>query len=62
MVPLCVAGERLFLPHFEARGRRLDLRTGALTGHEFEDAKGEISFYPAPDGAGVFYFESDDPA
>ncbi|MCX6893541.1 MAG: hypothetical protein NTX51_18785 [Verrucomicrobia bacterium] len=57
--PLCVAGERLF---FRTSGKalgRLDLRTGALVGHEFADAKGDLSFYPAPDGAGVFYFETD---
>jgi len=58
-VPLCVAGERLFFRTSSKGLFRLDLRTGALTGHEFEDAKGELSFYPAPDGAGVFYFDPD---
>jgi hypothetical protein len=62
VVPLCLAGERLF---FRTSGKgvgRLDLRSGALAGHEYEDAKGELSFYPAPDGAGVFYFEQDNSA
>ena len=58
MLPLCIAGERVLLRTGSKGVARLDLRTGALTGHEFEDAKGEISLYPAPDGAGVFYFET----
>jgi hypothetical protein len=62
MVPLCVAGERVFLRTSRNGVARLDLRTGALTGHEFEDAKGEVSLYPTPDGAGVFYFGSGDPS
>ena len=57
MLPLCVAGEQVFLPSSGKGVARLDLRTGALTDHEFEDAKGEISLYPAPDGAGILYFE-----
>ena len=59
MVPLCIAGDRLF---FRASGKglvRLDLRSGQLASHEFEDAKADLSLYPAPDGAGVFYVESD---
>jgi hypothetical protein len=59
MVPLCVAGEQLFFRTSDKGLGRLNLRTGALAAHEFEDAKGDLSFYPAPDGAGVFYFESD---
>jgi hypothetical protein len=59
MLPLCIAGERVLLRTGSKGVARLDLRTGALTGHEFEDAKGEISLYPAPDGANVFYFESE---
>lgn len=62
MVPLCIAGERLFLRADSKVLVRLDLRTGALTSHDFEDAKGEVSIYPAPDGVGVFYFESDNPS
>ena len=62
MVPLCLAGERLFLRVSGKGLLRLDLRSGDLAGHEFEDAKGDLSFYPAPDGAGVFYFEPDDSA
>jgi hypothetical protein len=58
MVPLCVAGERVFLRTSRKGVARLDLRTGALKGHEFDDAKGEISLYPTPDGTGVFCFES----
>jgi len=57
MVPLCVAGERLFLRASSKGVVRLDLRTGALGYHEFQDAKREVSLYPAPDGATVFYFE-----
>jgi len=57
-LPLCVASERVFLRTSDKGVARLDLRTGALTGHEFEDAKGKIWLYPAPDGAGVFYCES----
>jgi hypothetical protein len=60
LAPLCVAGERVFLRTSNKEVARLDLRTGALTGHEFEDAKGEVALYPAPDGAGVFYFEPGD--
>jgi hypothetical protein len=59
VVPLCVAGEQVFLRASRKGLVRLDLRTGSLVAHEFADAKGELSFYPAPDGAGVFYFESD---
>jgi hypothetical protein len=58
MVPLCVVGEQVFLPTSSNGVARLDLRTGALTGHEFDDTKGEISLYPTPDGAGILYFES----
>lgn len=57
IVPLCLAGERVFLRASSKGVVRLDLRTGALDYHEFGDAKGEISLYPAPDGATVFYFE-----
>jgi hypothetical protein len=57
VVPLCIAGDRVFL-RAESKGLvRLDLGTGALGFHEFDDAKRELSFYPAPDGAAVFYFE-----
>jgi hypothetical protein len=62
VAPLCVAGERLFFRTSDKALGRLDLRTGALAGHEFADAKGDLSFYPAPDGASVFYFETDDSA
>jgi hypothetical protein len=62
MVPLCVAGERMFFRAENKGASRLDLRSGTLTGHEFEDVKGELSFYPAPDGAGVFYIEEDKPS
>jgi hypothetical protein len=62
VVPLCIAGEQMIFRTSDKACGRLDLRTGALTAHEFEDAKGEISTYPAPDGAGVFYFESDNSA
>jgi len=62
MAPLCIAGEQLFL-HASSKGvARLDLRSGALATKEFEDAKGDLSFYPAPDGASVFYFEADNPS
>lgn len=60
MVPLCVAGERVFLRTSRKGVARLDLQTGALTSHEFDDAKGEVALYPTPDGAGVFYFEPGD--
>ena len=60
-VPLCIAAERLFFPASSKSVIRLDLRTGALAAHEFPDAKGDLSFYPAPDGNGVFYFEADEP-
>jgi hypothetical protein len=60
--PLCIAGDQLFL-HASGKGiARLDLRSGALATKEFEDAKGDLSFYPAPDGASVFYFEADNPS
>ena len=62
IVPLCVAGERLFLRTASKAVLRLDLRTGALTSHDFKDAKGELFLYPAPDGAGVFYFEHNEPS
>jgi hypothetical protein len=55
--PLCVAGDRVFLRASSKAVVRLDLRTGALARHEFEDARGEMWFYPAPDGMGVFYCE-----
>ena len=58
MTPLCLAGEQVFLRSSDKGVARLDLRTGVLTSHEFDDVKGEVSLYPAPDGAGVFYFES----
>jgi hypothetical protein len=58
LVPLCLAGERVFLRTADKAVARLDLRTGALTGHGFDDAKGEISLYPTLDATGVFYFES----
>ena len=58
VAPLCVAGERVFLRASKNGVARLNLRTGVLTGHEFDDVKGEISLYPTPDGIGVFYFES----
>ena len=58
MTPLCIAGEQVFLRTSDKGVARLDLRTGALTSHEFDDAKGEVSLYPAPNSAGVFYFES----
>jgi hypothetical protein len=61
MVPLCVAGERLFVATSRKGVTRLDLRTGDLKAHDFDDAKGEVVIYPSPDGAGVFYFESGDP-
>jgi hypothetical protein len=61
-LPLCLAGERLFLRTGDKALLRLDLTTGALTNHEFEEANGTLSFYPAPEGSGVFYFESDTPA
>ena len=60
-VPLCLAGERLIFPASSKSIVRLDLRTGALAGHEFPDAKGDFSFYPDPNGKSVFYFEADDP-
>jgi hypothetical protein len=59
VAPLCVAGDRLFFRAGDKTLGRLDLRSGALTGHEFEEVKGDLSFYPVPDGSGVFYFESD---
>lgn len=59
MAPLCIAGQRIFLRTSNKGVARLDLRTGILTSHEFDDAKGEVSLYPAPDGAGAFYFEPD---
>jgi hypothetical protein len=62
VVPLCVAGERMFFRTPTKGVARLDLRSGQLVGHEFEDVKGELSFYPAPDGNGVFYFEADRPS
>jgi hypothetical protein len=62
MAPLCIAGDQLFLRSSDKGIVRLDLRSGALSTHEFEDAKGELSFYPAPDGANVFYFEADNPS
>jgi hypothetical protein len=55
MAPPCVVGERIFLRSSSKGVARLDLRSGALTRHEFDDATGEISLYPAPEGAGVFY-------
>jgi len=62
MVPLCIAGETAVLRADSKVLVRLDLRTGALTSHDFEDAKGEVAIYPAPDGSVVFYFESDNPS
>jgi hypothetical protein len=62
LVPLCISGEQMIFRSESKAVDRLDLRSGVLTGHEFEDVKGELSFYPAPDGAGVFYFESDNPS
>jgi hypothetical protein len=61
-VPLCIAGEHLFFPFAKQGLLRLDLRSGVLTPHKFSDVKGELSFYPAPDSAAVFYFEGDHPA
>jgi hypothetical protein len=58
--PLCVAGERVFLRASNKAVARLDLRTGAFTSHDYEDSQGKWSLYPAPDGAGVFYFEPGD--
>ena len=60
--PLCIAGDQLFLHASGKSIARLDLRSGALATKEFEDAKGDLSFYPAPDGASVFYFEADSPS
>ena len=58
-LPLCVAGERLFYCVASNQIVRVDLRTCALTRHEFEDAAGEIAICPAPDGLGLFYVEQD---
>jgi hypothetical protein len=58
MVPLCVASDCVFLSTSRTGIARLNLRTGALTGYEFDDAKGEVALYPTPDGNGVFYFET----
>jgi hypothetical protein len=55
VVPLCLAGERVFLRTSSNGVARLDLSSGTLTAHEFENAKGAFSLYPAPDGTGVFY-------
>lgn len=61
-VPLCLAGERVFFAASPKSIVRLDLRSGALAFHEFPEAKGELAFYPAPDGTCVYYFGADDPA
>jgi len=57
LFPLCVVGERVFLNTGSKEVVRLDLKTGALTRHEFEDAKKEVDFYSSPGGKGLFYFE-----
>lgn len=56
-LPLCVAGERVFLMTGDKEVIRVDLKTGGLTHHEFTDADKEITLLPAPDGDGVFYLE-----
>ena len=57
LAPLCVAGNRVFLQTSDKTVARLDLSTSALTAHEFADANGDISLYPAPDDTGVFCLE-----
>ncbi len=46
-VPLCVAGERIFIKRGPKEMFRVDLKTGAQAAHEFKDVKGEI--YALPD-------------
>jgi hypothetical protein len=59
-VPLCLAGDRVFIKAGSGGLTRVDLKTGALTRHEFADVKKDLSLYPSPDGAGVFYIEDRD--
>lgn len=57
IVPLCVADERVFLGVAPKEVVRIDLKTGALTRHQFKEAKKDVELYPSPDGKGLFYFE-----
>jgi hypothetical protein len=59
-LPLCVVGEKLFFCVADNECVRVDLRTGILSKHQFEAAKGKLALYPSADGNGVFYVEQPD--
>jgi hypothetical protein len=57
VTPLTIVDSRLLIMSSEKTLLHLDLNTGMLGEHEFADAKGEITLYPAPAGNAVFYVE-----
>jgi hypothetical protein len=57
-MPLSVVGDNLLFMAEDKTVGRINLRTGAIAAHEFDDAKKEISLYPIPDG--VLYAEEQD--
>jgi hypothetical protein len=58
LLPLCVVGDRVFVNLSNKRIARLDLRTGTVTPHQFEEARDEVLLCPAPEGRSVFCLES----
>jgi hypothetical protein len=57
ILPPCVVGPRVFVSAGEKELVRLDLKTGAVVRHEFEDVRKDITVLPSADG-GAYYFES----
>jgi hypothetical protein len=57
IMPLPVAGDRVFVMQTQQQVNRLDLKTGARTLHRLGDDKSQFSLYPAPADQGVFYLE-----
>ncbi len=59
VVPLPVAGDRVFVMGSPTEVARLDLRTGTLERRKLAetDKESEINLYPVPGGSGVFYLE-----
>jgi hypothetical protein len=57
ILPLPVAGDRVFIMESRQEVARLDLKTGALARHSLADDNSEFSLYPAAADKGAFYLQ-----
>ncbi len=57
LLPTPVTGNRVFIMVSSNLLARLDVTTGSLVHHEFQDLKGNLTLYPSPKSDAVFYVE-----